>query len=503
MATGDQSGTWGDTTNTNLGTLLEQAITGYLSVAQGDTANLTLTTTNGASDQARNAVIRITGALTATRNVVIQTAAKLYTIANDTTGGFSIVVKTSGGTGVSVPPGAMVDVYSDGTNAVQGANYWTGSIGGITYLDAGAAVGPNFDLFRDSTSPAANDILGRVTFNGRDSAGNKQEYASIEAVIVDPTSTSEDASLDTYVVVAGTRTLISSTTLAGDTSKAFIPSASTVPTNGMYLPAANTLGWAINSAAEVQLTATALSPAADGGSSLGTTALGWQDLFSNTGFVWNIENGNWVATHTSGILTVGTGDLRVTTAGTNTASVVTVGGTQTLTAKTLTSPVMSNPSYSGNLTVGTFSLTGATRGTSVDYTTYSHSGTGTGLEFVLAAYNANGLVGNINTNGTTTAYVTSSDQNLKTNFRDFDAGALIDNLHVYHFDWKSGGDGYGVKAQEAYEVFPDAITPGSPQDEYGSAGYQNWGADYSKFVPLLLEEVQALRKRVTGLEAAR
>lgn len=215
MATGDQSGTWGDTTNTNLGTLLEQAITGYLSVAQGDVANLTLTTTNYASDQARNAVIRITGALTATRNVVVQTAAKLYTIANDTTGGFSIVVKTSGGTGVSVPPGAMVDVYSDGTNVVQAANYWSGSIGGAVYLDAGAAVGPNFDLFRDSTSPAVSDILGRVTFNGRDSAGNKQEYASVEAVVTSPTSTTEGGSLDTYVTTAGTRTRIVSVTGSG------------------------------------------------------------------------------------------------------------------------------------------------------------------------------------------------------------------------------------------------------------------------------------------------
>jgi len=51
-----------------------------------------------------------------------------------------------------------------------------------------------------------------------------------------------------------------------------------------------------------------------------------------------------VATHTSGILTVSTGDLRVTTAGTNTASVVTVGGAQTLTGKTLTSPTLTTPS---------------------------------------------------------------------------------------------------------------------------------------------------------------
>lgn len=131
----------------------------------------------------------------------------------------------------------------------------------------------------------------------------------------------------------------------------------TVPVNGSYLPAANTLGWSANSAAEMQLTATALSPAADGGNSLGTTALGWQNLFGNTGFVVNIENGDWVATHTAGIMTVGTGDLRVTTAGTNAASAVTVGGTQTLTAKTLTSPVIGTkiqlPTAAGSSTLST------------------------------------------------------------------------------------------------------------------------------------------------------
>lgn len=120
MATGDQSGTWGDTTNTNLGTLLEQAIAGVLSVAQGDVANLTLTTVNGGSDQARNAVVNVTGALTANRNVVVQTAQKLYLIKNSTTGGFSIVAKTAAGTGVAIPPSSSQWVYSDGTNVVAG-----------------------------------------------------------------------------------------------------------------------------------------------------------------------------------------------------------------------------------------------------------------------------------------------------------------------------------------------------------------------------------------------
>jgi hypothetical protein len=88
---------------------------------------------------------------------------------------------------------------------------------------------------------------------------------------------------------------------------------------------------------------TAANPVSDDGAALGTTALGWSDLHGATGFTWNIANGNAVVTHSSGIFTVSTGDWRVTTAGTNSASVVTVGGTQTLTSKTLTSPTLTTP----------------------------------------------------------------------------------------------------------------------------------------------------------------
>lgn len=90
-----------------------------------------------------------------------------------------------------------------------------------------------------------------------------------------------------------------------------------------------------------------LRPSANDGAALGTTSARWSDLFGATGFVINF-NSDWIATHSAGILTVGTGDLRVTTAGTNSASVVTVGGTQTLTAKTLTSPtITTSPTAAG------------------------------------------------------------------------------------------------------------------------------------------------------------
>lgn len=83
----------------------------------------------------------------------------------------------------------------------------------------------------------------------------------------------------------------------------------------------------------------ALTPATNDGGALGSASLGWSDLFLASGAVVNFANGNVTITHSSGVLTLGTSmDLRMTTAGTNAGSVVTVGGTQTLTAKTLTSP---------------------------------------------------------------------------------------------------------------------------------------------------------------------
>lgn len=239
-------------------------------------------------------------------------------------------------TGVlSVTAGTGVTLGGTAQNPIINAP----AVGTVTSVSVASANGFAGSVTNPTSTP---DITITTTVNAPALAGNGTAIAAAtttgsgSTVVLNNTPT-----LITPVLGAATGTSI---VLTGSISaSAFIPSSSVVPTNGLYLPAANTLGWAVNSAAELQLTSTALSPAADGGSSLGTTALGWQNLFGNTGFVINVEGGNWVATHTSGILTVGTGDLRVTTAGTNTASVVTVGGTQTLTGKTLTSPTLTTP----------------------------------------------------------------------------------------------------------------------------------------------------------------
>jgi hypothetical protein len=125
---GDQAGIWGQTTNTNLGTLLEQAITGVESIVMSD-ANYTLTSFNGVLDQARNAVLVVTGTNNAVRDLIPPVAEKLYTIVNNTTGGYAIRVIGASGTGVNIPNGTACLVYCNGTNFISGLS---GSAGSFT-----------------------------------------------------------------------------------------------------------------------------------------------------------------------------------------------------------------------------------------------------------------------------------------------------------------------------------------------------------------------------------
>ncbi|NBS69235.1 hypothetical protein EBT31_10035, partial [bacterium] len=119
IGTGEQSGTWGVTTNTNLGTLLEQSIAGYVTQAVTNSASPTvLTIPNGATGVARNMYIELTGALTAARVVEVPTNKKLYFIYNNTTGGYAVTVKVTGQTGVSVANGVKTILVCNGTDVV-------------------------------------------------------------------------------------------------------------------------------------------------------------------------------------------------------------------------------------------------------------------------------------------------------------------------------------------------------------------------------------------------
>jgi hypothetical protein len=148
ITTGEQTGTWGNTTNTNLGTALEEAIVGRATADFPTDANLTLTLTNSnASQVARNFVINLTSSvsLTTTRDLIVPAIEKPYIIQNNTSGSQSVRVIVAG-VGYTVPNGKTAFIYNDGTD-IKGA---------VDYLNA-----PTFSSFT-STGDGTFSGTGQV-----------------------------------------------------------------------------------------------------------------------------------------------------------------------------------------------------------------------------------------------------------------------------------------------------------------------------------------------------
>lgn len=112
IGAGEQSGAWNNTTNTNIGTLIEQAICGVQEITLAG-SDYTLETANGASDEARNMVLILGGTPGASRNVIAPDVDKVYIVRNDTAN--SHTIKTASGTGVSIPANSSAIVFSDST----------------------------------------------------------------------------------------------------------------------------------------------------------------------------------------------------------------------------------------------------------------------------------------------------------------------------------------------------------------------------------------------------
>jgi len=124
IGTGDQSGTWGATTNTNLGTALEEAITGSADVTFAS-GNVTVTLTDVNTTQtARNLRLNLTGTTAGARQLILGSGCqieKLYLVNNGCAD--AITVKNTSGTGIAVPAGASMFVYNNGTNVVDAVTY--------------------------------------------------------------------------------------------------------------------------------------------------------------------------------------------------------------------------------------------------------------------------------------------------------------------------------------------------------------------------------------------
>jgi hypothetical protein len=162
-ADGEYSGTWGQITNTNLGTLLEQAISGYESQAVVTGTDTTISIPNGATGVARNMSLQLTGTGGASTNLIVPAKKKLYFIYNSTSG--QVTVKVLGQPGVSVPAGAKMLLACNGTDVIETVN--TFSYVAVTGGSAALAVNGAYLAAANTLGFATNSVTrGNINGNG-------------------------------------------------------------------------------------------------------------------------------------------------------------------------------------------------------------------------------------------------------------------------------------------------------------------------------------------------
>lgn len=153
MTTGENSGTWGNVTNVNLGTALEEAIVGSADVTfSSGTVTLTLTDSN-ATQTARNMRLNLTGTSGGAQNLIVPAIEKIYVVNNGCAD--AITVKNSTGTGIAVPAGKTMWVYNNGTNVVDVVTH-------LTSLTLGSAL-PIASGGTGSTSTTYCNLQANVT----------------------------------------------------------------------------------------------------------------------------------------------------------------------------------------------------------------------------------------------------------------------------------------------------------------------------------------------------
>ena len=258
MVTGENAGTWGDITNTNLN-ILQQAIAGYESIALNATTGATLTFSNGILSNGKNAVLNLTGTITGNVSVIVPDGIeKTYIIKNSTSGAYTVQIKTSSGTG---PTFATTDkgfklVYSNGTDVVDVslASPPGGSDTQVQFNSGGTAFGGSANFTWDGTNVVI-DSEGALRLG--DSAGT--EYVGLKApttvsstyTLTLPTAT---GSANQVLQTDGSGNLSFATVTGGAAWQAVVTSSLTVTAKNGYfintssaaitatLPASPTLG---------------------------------------------------------------------------------------------------------------------------------------------------------------------------------------------------------------------------------------------------------------------
>lgn len=212
ITTGDQAGTWGNTTNTNLGTLIESGICGYTSVGISS-ANQALTALNGAADQARHQVIALTTSTGAPFSVYAPPAEKTYVLYNASSYTATIYNSTvlgnttAAGAGVAIPAGKTMTVWSDGSNFYLQNTHFVGTVvgnvtGNVTGNADTATTATNANNINISAT-TSSDTTTSVVLVANQATGNQAPFIDSG---LNYNANTNALSADTFAVGAGTFT---------------------------------------------------------------------------------------------------------------------------------------------------------------------------------------------------------------------------------------------------------------------------------------------------------
>ena len=223
IGTGDQAGTWGDTTNTNLGTAIEEAITGSATVtfASAD-VTLTLTDTN-LTQTARNLRLNLTGVSGGVRNLIVPAIEKQYIVYNGLAD--AVTIKNSTGSGVAIPAGYSAIVYNDASNITPAVSYapvfGAGTVNRITFTPpaTGATItvadGKTFTVNNTMTLAGGNNktltVTNSVELAGTDGTVMTFPPASASVGYLNAPINSQSAAYTTVLADAGKAILHPST----------------------------------------------------------------------------------------------------------------------------------------------------------------------------------------------------------------------------------------------------------------------------------------------------
>lgn len=485
MATGENSTTWGDVTNTNLGTAIEEAIAGSADVtfASGN-VTLTLTDTNG-TQPARNMRLNLVGTTGGTtRNLVVPSIEKPYIVNN--TCADAVVVKTAAGTGVTVPAGKTMWVFADGTNVVDVATH----LSNLTLSTAlpvasggtGSTSGNASALTGFNASNVASGVLA-VSFGGTGASNNSAarvnllpSYAGNAGRILALNSGGTDVE---WVSAGGAGTV---TSVNANTSISGLSFSGGPITSAGTLTLSGTLGVQGGGTGATSLTSGAVLIGA-GTSAVTSVSPG------TSGNVLTSNGSAWVSQAASG---------GVTSFNTRTGAV-------TLQSADVTGALGYTPaSTNGSNASGTWgiNISGSAVSASSATTASTANALNTGNSYTMAGLTVNGA---ISATGNVTAFA-SSDARLKENVADIQ-GALdaVTAIGGKTFDWTDdyiaqhgGEDGYfvrkqdfGVIAQDVEAVFPLAVRT----REDGTLA-----VDYEKLVAVAFQAIADLRAEVEALK---